>query len=233
MATTKQFITRHALIPGTLLIFSLWATDHFEVDYKLADLIWGLQGHVWTYRHSWLLQKVIHDDGKVLSRIMLICVLIAFCWSCLDKRGKRLRKALLYLMLVVPLSVSIINNLKTNSGTICPAELVRYGGDKQAPVRAFPFTINGQRGCTPAGHSSAGYTWLALYFFALAVAPRWRWHALFSGMCLGLVFGITQQIRGEHFISHDLWTIMICWFTPLCGYIIFFHNHNNSTNLRE
>lgn len=30
-------------------------------------------------------------------------------------------------------------------------------------------------------------------------------------LTLGLVFGIGQQLRGAHFLSHDLWTAWLCW----------------------
>lgn len=66
-------------------------------------------------------------------------------------------------------------------------------------------------GCFPAGHASAGYAWLALYFFAREVQPKLRYWALGAGVCLGLVFGIAQQIRGAHFVSDDLWTAAVCW----------------------
>jgi hypothetical protein len=28
---------------------------------------------------------------------------------------------------------------------------------------------------------------------------------------LGLLFGTTQQLRGAHFLSHDIWTFALCW----------------------
>jgi hypothetical protein len=35
---------------------------------------------------------------------------------------------------------------------------------------------------------------------------------------MGVVFGATQQLRGAHFLSHDLWTAAICWFNSLGWY---------------
>ncbi|WP_210763428.1 hypothetical protein [Xanthomonas hydrangeae] len=29
------------------------------------------------------------------------------------------------------------------------------------------------------------------------------------------MYGGVQQLRGAHFLSHDLWTAMICWCTAL------------------
>ena len=65
--------------------------------------------------------------------------------------------------------------------------------------------------CFPAGHASAGYAWLALFFFFTAVKPACRRWGLAIGIGLGLLFGIAQQLRGAHFLSHDVFTAMICW----------------------
>jgi len=29
------------------------------------------------------------------------------------------------------------------------------------------------------------------------------------------VFGVSQQLRGAHFASHDVWTLTICWIVAL------------------
>ncbi|RYE95440.1 MAG: hypothetical protein EOO41_05650, partial [Methanobacteriota archaeon] len=73
-------------------------------------------------------------------------------------------------------------------------------------------------GCFPAGHASAGYAWVALYFCALALRPAWRMPALWMGIAAGLLFGIAQQLRGAHFLSHDLWSLAVCWGTALALY---------------
>ena len=36
-----------------------------------------------------------------------------------------------------------------------------------------------------------------------------------SALVIGLVFGIAQQLRGAHFLSHDLWALMVCWLVAL------------------
>ena len=98
----------------------------------------------------------------------------------------------------------------------CPWDLLRYGGEK-AYYELFsrrPAGM-GSAGCFPAGHASAGYAWVALYFFYLATRPRWRWWGLGAAMALGMVFGIAQQLRGAHFLSHDLWALMLCWLVAL------------------
>jgi membrane-associated PAP2 superfamily phosphatase len=34
---------------------------------------------------------------------------------------------------------------------------------------------------------------------------------LYAALGIGLLFGIAQQVRGAHMLSHDLFTLAICW----------------------
>jgi len=108
----------------------------------------------------------------------------------------------------------LVSLLKASSDLDCPWDLARYGG-----ARAYHGLLYAYAGpsahCFPAGHASAGYAWLALFFFFAATRPAWRWRGLAAGAGLGLVFGIDQQLRGAHFLSHDLFTAMICWAVAL------------------
>src|SRR3546814_753944 len=54
-----------------------------------------------------------------------------------------------------------------------------------------------------------------LFFFFGRTRPQWRWKGLAAGLCAGLVFGVSQQLRGAHFASHDAWTLMVCWLVAL------------------
>jgi len=38
-------------------------------------------------------------------------------------------------------------------------------------------------------------------------ARRW----LAGAMLAGFVFGLAQQVRGAHYMSHTLWTAWLCW----------------------
>src|SRR3546814_13809021 len=54
-----------------------------------------------------------------------------------------------------------------------------------------------------------------LFFFFGGTRPQWRWKGLVAGLCAGLVFGVSQQLRGAHFASHDAWTLLVCWLVAL------------------
>ncbi|MGL4693355.1 MAG: phosphatase PAP2 family protein, partial [Stenotrophomonas maltophilia] len=74
--------------------------------------------------------------------------------------------------------------------------------------------------CFPGGHSSAGFAWVSLYFVALMMRPAWRWRGLAVGLLAGGLFGVSQQLRGAHFLSHDLWTLATCWAVSLGLYLL-------------
>jgi len=96
----------------------------------------------------------------------------------------------------------------------CPWDLVHYGGDRSYhSLLDFSGYARAKGRCFPAGHASAAYAWFGFYFFALRYFPRYRWPVLGLVIMFGLVFGIGQQLRGAHFLSHDLWTAWLCWIT--------------------
>jgi membrane-associated PAP2 superfamily phosphatase len=126
------------------------------------------------------------------------------------------RRPAVALLLSVLLSTSIVALLKSATQMDCPWDLLGYGGQRPF-IDLFATRPAGlpAAACFPAGHASAGYAWVALYFFAGAVRPRWRIAGLCTGLAAGLVFGFAQQLRGAHFLSHDLASLMVCWLVAL------------------
>jgi len=207
-ATWRVYLMRPLLILALLAL--VWHAA--GGDLWLADLLYRAQGQEWALRHVWWLQDVLHHGGQKLSQCAGIALLLAFTITCCHVRFKRWRKPLMYLVLALALSSGLVALLKQLTQMDCPWSLQRYGG-----LRPFvglfeprPATL-GRAVCFPAGHASAGYAWLALYFFALRTRPHWRWWGLGLGLLVGAVFGFSQQLRGAHFLSHDLTTLAICW----------------------
>ncbi|WP_280553553.1 phosphatase PAP2 family protein [Halomonas sp. 25-S5] len=182
------------------------------LDFTLADVLYRWQGGEWALQDHVLLQDWLHQGGRTLSQWMGAGVIVALLASLLPTPLRRWRRALLFLFLAVATSTLSISILKQLVSMECPWDLARYGGDWPF-VGLLAWRPSGMpdTACFPAGHASAGYAWLALYFFLAATWPRWRWLGLATGLGLGLAFGIAQQLRGAHFLSHDLWTLMLCW----------------------
>lgn len=223
MQQNGNFMRNHLVLP--LLMFTLVAgcLEVSSLDLQIADLIYQAGGAGWTLRGNPLLADILHDDAKALVKMIGIVLLLVAVVSQFLYSMRPYRRAIWYLALVMPLSGLLVGISKDLTHVDCPWSLLRYGGDHPY-VRLFEAHAGEYKygKCFPAGHASAGYTFLALYFFFALLRSRWKFYGLAVGVCLGLVFGITQQIRGAHFFSHDLWTAAICWFNSLGWYWFLF-----------
>lgn len=210
MGIPRWLITITVAWAGFLLLYAIW--NRLELDFVIADWLFSLEGGKWSLRQNFITSTVLHEGGGAISRLAGIAALV---WAARVWRGGASPaevRAAAYLLASLALSVATVSFLKGHIAMDCPWALTRYGGETPyfGLFEARPAGA-GQPGCFPAGHASAGYAWIALYFYFLAVKPKFRWIGLGVGLGSGLIFGIGQQLRGAHFVSHDLWTVMICW----------------------
>jgi len=187
-----------------------WPLQHAGGDLWIADHLYRWQGGHWALRDSWLLSSVLHTGGRWFSVICWVAVVFAWATSSHRNSSIRRREALGYLAVAVLASTLLVTLIKRVSGVDCPWDLQPFGGSHTylAPFSISEASRSGT--CFPAGHASAGYAWLAAGF-ALAGKPRLRRLAWGLAATAGLVFGIAQQLRGAHFLSHDIWTAALCW----------------------
>ncbi|MCF1430457.1 MAG: phosphatase PAP2 family protein [Shewanella sp.] len=115
----------------------------------------------------------------------------------------------------------IVGGLKIVTHVNCPWDLLRYGGSQPyvPTFQALPDNVKPGR-CFPAGHAAGGYAWVALFFFAKVYRPELRWWGLGAALLLGMIFDVAQQLRGAHFVSHGLWSLMIAWWVASLGYLV-------------
>jgi membrane-associated PAP2 superfamily phosphatase len=215
----QQQLVKYLLLPLLLLLPGTWVLMVQHQDLLLADALYALQGGQWSFRHHVLFATVIHQGGRWFTAVLVMVVVAGLIASQFTPRLERWRIPLSYLLLVLITCAVVINVLKFYTLMPCPWDLDRYGGQWQFGWRLS--ATQRSKGCFPAGHASAGYAWMALYFVALMRKPEWRIRALVFGLALGLVFGLSQQLRGAHFLSHDLWSASLCWYLALFWYLIF------------
>ena len=226
-AREERFYHAHFWLP--LLAFAVLAVGLMLAhgDVWIADRLYAWQGHRWALKDAFLTQTLIHIGGRDLSTVAWLAA--AAMWGVARLRADLApwRKPLAYLVLSTLLGTALVAWVKSWSNMDCPWDLLRYGGDRAYIGLLGLRPVGLSRGvCFPAGHASAGYAWMALYFFFLAVRPRLRWLGLSIGIAAGLLFGIAQQLRGAHFLSHDLWTAAICWMSALGLYRAFFRRES-------
>lgn len=222
-ANHPRFFYIHAVYPFALLVVLSAAIHFFDIDRLVADYFYGLQGNSWAWKGSWLAERVLHQGGRSLSLLIALVAFIAMLLAYTCERFNRHQKALLYLFCAAGGSSLLVSIFKALLAVSCPWEFARYGG--QLPYHSVieQLMLRNGAGCFPAAHASAGYAWVAVYFVGCIYASRWRWAGLVGALLFGLVLGVAQQVRGAHFISHDLWTLAVCWFYCLGLYLYMFN----------
>ncbi|MEP6906435.1 MAG: phosphatase PAP2 family protein [Pseudoxanthomonas sp.] len=212
----SSYWARHLWMPMSVFAMLSLLLMAMGGDQWLADRLFAMQGNAWALQSSHIVQDVLHAGGRLASKSGWYIVLTMLLASLCVNRLQRWRMPLAYLLVSTLLATALVGAMKRWTHMDCPWDLLRYGGDK-AYYGLFSRLPAGMRAgsCFPAGHASAGYAWVALYFFFDRAWPRLRRWGLGIGLALGLVFGIAQQLRGAHFLSHDLWSLAISWTVAL------------------
>ena len=193
---------------GVVVWTCLW--NAANADLAIADWLYRLQGGAWNLRDSALTETLVHKVGGAITRLAALIV-IFYCIRRLFVPTKHPRNAYLYLLLALLSPPLIVLLMKSTLPVDCPWDLQRYGGTFSYDGLFSSGWSVGRSGCFPAGHASGGYAWIALFFYFRATRPALQWRALAIALGVGAVFGICQQLRGAHFLSHDVWTLVVCW----------------------
>jgi len=218
-----KFLYSHAVYPFAMLVVLSAAIHFFDIDRRVADYFYDLQGQSWAWRSSWLAERVFHQGGRALSLLIALAAFIAMLTAYIHTDLSRHRKPLLYLFCAASGSSLLVSVLKAALAVSCPWEFARYGGQLPYYSVIEQLGLRNGAGCFPAAQASAGYAWVAVYFVGCLYTSRLRWVGLAMALLFGLVLGVAQQIRGAHFISHDLWTLAACWFYCLGLYLYMFN----------
>lgn len=206
----------HFLMPLLALAILLSWLEQGAGNRLIADRLYAWEGGHWLLKHHWITSSLIHPGGKYLSLLMWVTAGIVYWRNRGNAALLRLQRPLVFLLLSTLISVTLVSLLKSMIAMDCPWDMQAYGGlhPYLGLLDARPAGLR-DSGCFPAGHASSGYAWVAFYFFFAATAPRWRLHGLALGLSMGALFGVSQQLRGAHFLSHDVVALLVCWCTAL------------------
>jgi membrane-associated PAP2 superfamily phosphatase len=196
----------------------------------LAMMRWIGTPQGFALRRAWLLETVLHD---ALRHVCSVLWVLLAAWALWPDRGRlgRLRvfsvprSERLWVLTLVSLSLLVVGFIKARSLTSCPWDLALFGGQARYVSHwSLSLTDGGPGRCFPGGHASSGFGFVALCLPWLlppsgsvrASAPGWRWLALI--VSVGLVAGTVQTLRGAHYPSHTLWTLVICGAVSVTGW---------------
>lgn len=209
--SSRYFDFRLALGIPLLLMALLLAFDPSPVDFALARLFYE-PGQGFIGRSSFWLEDILHDRAKQVLILLGVLAIAGFALSLLPTRLRHWRRQLGYLVLALGLSTSLVTPLKTLTGMHCPWSLSEFGGQEQfTPLLAERAPTANPGRCWPGGHASAGFSLLALFFVLRDRRPRMARIALVVALGLGSLFSLGRMLQGAHFLSHNLWTLLIDW----------------------
>lgn len=213
-----------------IVCLSLFAL--FNLDHGLQD--WLYQSATgFPFQNNELYERWLHNRIKIASNSLLFIVLIVALWPKHQLSWSNFRVPLLVAILAMIASVSAMQSLKKVTGIYCPVQLLQYGGsvelNPKIMVGHLLLVNNGEGRCWPAGHATAGFAWLALFFaFSYMGKKSAAIATLVAALIYGHFLGLTQVIRGQHFLSHQFYTMAICWLISLLFFVILYNcQHGN------
>jgi len=191
---------------GLMVLVLGW--DAGGMDMPLARLAGSAAGFPW--REHWLLAGVAHEGGRRVAWLLALALCLGVWWPlgplARIAQGERLQLAVT--TLIGALAVSV---LKAGSHTSCPWELSDFGGLVQYASHWSLRPDGGAGHCFPAGHAASGFTFVGGYFAFRRTDAQLARAWLLAALGAGLLLGLAQQWRGAHFMSHTLWSAVVCW----------------------
>lgn len=233
MLNSKSFLVAHGLLPMLGLLFISVSISAGDLDRGVADYFYSIQGNSWAWKESWFAEDFFHKGGRSLSILMALALLVLVVISRFNFWLASHKTQLLYLFVATAGGSLLISLLKSTLAISCPWEFDRYGGNLLYANVFEQLVLRNGEGCFPAGHASSGYAWISAYFLGVHYKFRWRWLGLAVPLTVGMVLGVVQQIRGAHFLSHDLWSLAICWFFSLISFMAFFRTSVKGSDAKE
>ena len=212
----------YLLAPLIIVVFAVVA-EYSGLDLYLARFFFDPATQTWPLKSNFITAGVLHKGGRDLVLYIMIGVLLVFVLSFLIKKMRPYRKGAGYLLVGTLLGPAVVALLKNSTHIYTPWSLGLFGGDKPY-IRLFDAAPAGLPvgEAFPGGHSSGGFAFLSLFFLFTVYRPRYRYYGLAAGLLLGSIFAIAQELRGAHFLSHDLFSLVICWYSALIVYLVMF-----------
>jgi membrane-associated PAP2 superfamily phosphatase len=198
-------------------VFTLF--EFTDLDLKLQDHFYHFDTRRWIVDEKEPVGRLIFYNGpKALVWVVALTVLTIAVGPVAWRKKLNVERRGLWLAVLVIATVPALAGLgKKYTNTFCPSEIRRYGGDVAYAklCEAYPADDRPPRrgGCFPAGHASGGFALLGL--MAVRSTRRWRNTMIALALGLGWIMGTYQMLKGAHYLSHTLTTMLIAWIVVL------------------
>ncbi len=193
-------------------------------DDRISELFFDAMLPGFPLKRDFIFDTVLHDWARNIPKIVAACTLFVLATT-VFRPNRLLRQSALFVFISMLLSTGLVALIKSYSLIHCPYELLVYGGEfAQVGVLDFlsPAQMPVQEAgkCWPSGHASGGFSLLALYFSAMIYRQEYRIPALVFALAIGFIFTVSQTVRGAHFLSHGLWSLLMVWLVNELLYLV-------------
>ncbi|MGV8995981.1 MAG: phosphatase PAP2 family protein [Parvibaculaceae bacterium] len=219
MSLRTQILITIAVLVLVLLGFEatnidVWTQNHF---YNATALTKAPLDRWLISKNDPFTEQWLHVFPRNIAAYSAVALLIAFAASFFVTRLAPYRSRALFLALAIAFTAFFVGGAKRYTNTYCPSQTTLYGGDMPhvAVLESYPkdFHPNRKARCFPAGHATAGFSFMALWF--IFRDRRAKIAGLSFGVADGWALGTFQMVRGEHFLSHTVVSMVACWLVIL------------------
>jgi membrane-associated PAP2 superfamily phosphatase len=225
------------LLPVIAVAGVIFALDHAGVDLLVAHWFFDTSSGSFPWRYNGFLEVVMHHWTKYLVILVAVAAFTSYLISFLVSQLKPARALFLFVALALTIAPLAVATLKFFSMRHCPWDITDFGGfvPYTGLLDAYPGNVAPGR-CFPAGHASTGFCLFAFHFAGRALdKPLLAYAGFLLGLVSGLGLGLVRIMQGAHFVSHVLWSGVVCWIVivVLYGLIIESHHRSDGTPGRE
>ena len=201
------------------------ALDATDVDRIVENRFYDPATANFPLRHDPFLEVVLHYWTKYVVASIASLAFAGFLLSFVSAVLRQHRRLLLYVGLSIALSTAAVTLLKLVSGKHSPWDLIDYGGLIPYAKLLERAAVTKPGHCFPAGHASTGFSLLVFYFVGCVRGnPVLARSGLALGLLAGLVLGFGRMLQGAHFLTHVLWSGIVCWLVILGLYLAFYRS---------
>lgn len=208
------------LVPTMILMVVLVLLHQSSFDAIIAGHFFDKDKY-WVYRDNYYLEKIFHKGGAKFIAFVILAMSGYLLHSLIRKKNGAFQEYIKFVTLSSILTIFLVFLLKKISSFPCPWDSASFGGKRDfVPILSVLSEKYPRGNCFPAGHASGGYAFLSMFYGYSFVYAKRCMKCLFPGLLLGGFFGVVQQVRGAHFLSHDVGAIIVSIFSSWVTYMI-------------
>jgi membrane-associated PAP2 superfamily phosphatase len=219
--TGKTFYLEQAIGLLVTAYFLLIVYPATGLDQLLIAAYFDVASQHFPLKHEVLLEQFMHTGLKYCVMVVAIASLLAalqaniheaYRASFFSRIQMLFKNPYFYAFIGMVVSTSVVAYLKSTSMHACPSDLTIYGGYLPLYQLFETLPVGMKAGhCSPSGHASGGFALMAFYFAFRQTKPMFAAICLSIALFLGFAMGWGQMLRGEHFLSHNLWSAWLVW----------------------